>query len=308
MIENLVFRQATPADKPAMAAICAQIWEGDDYIPYVWDKWMAEPYGQLSVVELDGKVIALGKLTRLAPEEWWLEGLRVDPAYQKRGIGHFLHDQGVALADRIGSGVLRFATSSKNKHMAHLAELTGFTVIGDYALFKGAALSADPDAALGATAEMPGDTGTFTPLAKPDLRLVEHFLGMSERFTATQYLFEHRWWTWQSLTLDLLDGYIERGDLLGWRMSRGALGGLALIHPYSQEENGLIVSYADAPGALLTALARDLRRLAAERSLAFVNWKPFVLPDALAALEAAGYENTWENVLRVYERPIRPGA
>lgn len=308
MMENLIFRKAAPEDKPAMLAICAQIWDGDDYIPYVWDEWLAEPYGQLSVVELDGKVVGMGKLTRLAPEEWWLEGLRVDPAYRERGIGRFLHQQGVALAERIGSGVLRFATSSANTSVHHFAEETGFQHIGDYVLFKGEPITPDAE---------PG----FTPLTNADLGMVEHFLETSERFTQMHRLFENRWWTWQTLTLDLMEDYIERGGLLGWRLAppsapslsgrgagEGGLSGLALIHPYSKpyskEEDQLIVSYADAHGALLADLARDLRRLAAVRGLSAVNWKAFRLPTVMAALEAAGYENTWENTLRLYERPI----
>jgi hypothetical protein len=200
----------------------------------------------------------------------------------------------------MGSGVLRFATSSANQSVHHFAQETDFTHVNDYALFK---------AQLGPPlpASQP-PTPAFTPLAKPDLRMVEHFLGMSERFTAAQHLFEDRWWTWQGLTLDLLEDYIRRGDLLGWRLSMGQLSGLALIHRYSQNEERLIVSFADAHGDLLADMALDLRRLAAERGLPLVDWKVMAHPDIAEALQAAGYENTWENVLRVYERPIRRGA
>lgn len=273
-------------------AICAQIWEGDDYIPEVWDEWVADPYGQLSVVELEGKVVGLGKLTRLTPTEWWLEGLRVDPAYQGRGIGRFLHEQGVALADRLGRGILRFATSSANQSVHRFAADTGFTHISSYALFKGPA-SASPTA--------------FTPLAEGDLDIVTHFLEESERFQAAHRLCENRWWTWQTLTRQLLGHYAAQGHLLGWRRRGSLLSGLALVSDYRSEDR-LIVHYADAPGDLLSDLARDLRHLAGERGLGLVDWKVFDRPDTRTALGAAGYENTWEHTLWVFERPIRPRA
>lgn len=290
--EHLTFRRAVPEDKPAVLAICAQIWEGDDYIPEVWDAWIADPYGQFSVVELDGKVVGLGKLTRLTPSEWWLEGLRVDPAYQGQGIGRFLHEQGVALADRLGKGVLRFATSSANHSVHRFAADTGFAHIGGYVLFKGPA-STSPTA--------------FTPLPESDLDIASHFLEGSERFQAARRLFEDRWWTWQTLTRELLSRYAAQGQLLGWRRRGRRLSGLALVSDYPNEGR-LIVHYADAPGDTLSDLARDLRHLAGERGLELVDWKVFDRPDARAALEAAGYENTWENTLWVFERPIRPRA
>ncbi len=56
-----VVRPARPEDRGDMEAICAQVWEGRDYVPEVWDAWLADPHGQLSVVELRGRVVALGK-------------------------------------------------------------------------------------------------------------------------------------------------------------------------------------------------------------------------------------------------------
>ncbi len=291
-MEHLKFRKAVPEDKPAVIAICAQIWEGDDYIPEVWDEWIADPYGQLSVVELEGKVVGLGKLTRLTPTEWWLEGLRVDPAYQGRGIGRFLHEQGVALADRLGRGILRFATSSANQSVHRFAADTGFTCTGSYALFKGPGIAS---------------SAAFTPLAESDLDRATHFLEESERFQAAHRLCENRWWTWQTLTRELLSQYAARGQLLGWRQRGSQLSGLALVSDHRNEAR-LIVHYADAPGDLLSDLARDLRHLAGERGLERVDWKVFERTDTLAALEAAGYENTWENTLWIFERPIRPRA
>jgi len=55
------------------------IWEGDDYVPHVWGEWLADPQGLLAVAEHQGRVLGLGKLTRLSEDDWWLEGLRTHP-------------------------------------------------------------------------------------------------------------------------------------------------------------------------------------------------------------------------------------
>jgi len=290
MSGNLSFRKALPQDKAAVLAICAQVWEGDDYIPYVWDTWLADPIGQLTVAVLDDQVVGLGKLTRLARGEWWLEGLRVDPAHRQRGIGRHLHEYQVALADEIAGGMLRFATSSANTSVHHFAARTGFTRVGNYSFYE-----AQP-------ASDPAAVAAFTPLSTADVSQAERFLAASERLQAAHGLFE-KLWAWQTLTRAKLAEYARRGRLLAWR----DLSGLVLIMPrrLGDEEPHLRVAFADAPGERLADLARDLRALAAQRGAAKVDWKALARPDILAALEAAGYECTWENTLWVLERPIK---
>jgi predicted RNA-binding protein with RPS1 domain len=57
------------------------------YVPYVWDRWLADPDGRLSVAALRGKVVGFAKLTFApGPGEWWLEGASASPALIGRGI------------------------------------------------------------------------------------------------------------------------------------------------------------------------------------------------------------------------------
>jgi hypothetical protein len=37
------FRPLTPVDRPAVLDICATVWDGQDYLPDVFDAWLAEP-------------------------------------------------------------------------------------------------------------------------------------------------------------------------------------------------------------------------------------------------------------------------
>jgi hypothetical protein len=42
-MSSVQIRPAQAADKPAVETLCAQIWEGEDYVPQVWDTWLADP-------------------------------------------------------------------------------------------------------------------------------------------------------------------------------------------------------------------------------------------------------------------------
>jgi N-acetylglutamate synthase-like GNAT family acetyltransferase len=88
---GLIFRPARPEDKPRVLEITAHTWSDGDYIPEVWDDWLADPKGEFTVAELDGVVVALAKLTSLGQDQWWLEGLRVDPERRLKGIGQAMN-------------------------------------------------------------------------------------------------------------------------------------------------------------------------------------------------------------------------
>ena len=44
-----------------MLEFCKLIWDGHDYIPYVWDEWMADSSGEMFVAEYGGKAVVLAR-------------------------------------------------------------------------------------------------------------------------------------------------------------------------------------------------------------------------------------------------------
>lgn len=126
---NLVFRPARAEDKSRVLEITAHTWDNGDYIPEVWDNWLADPYGEITVAVDDGTVVALSKLTQVVGDQWWIEGLRVDPERRLRGIGQAMVAYQVARAKRFGGRVLRYATGIRNEGSHRIAERTGFYVL-----------------------------------------------------------------------------------------------------------------------------------------------------------------------------------
>lgn len=89
---TVVCRPARQSDTQEVMELTSTIWEGDDYVPKVWQDWLADPEGILAVAEHEDRVIGLGKLTLLAPGEWWLEGLRTHPDFEGHGVASHLHE------------------------------------------------------------------------------------------------------------------------------------------------------------------------------------------------------------------------
>lgn len=141
-MQDIYVRRAKPADREQMLAISAQIWEGNDYLPQVLDQWMADANGELSVALLDEKIVGFSKITELVPGHGWLQGARVDPAIQGKGIGRALTKYHIELAEKSGMSHLRMVTDDDNTAARRLAEQLGFRLIGQYYRLRAKPLAA----------------------------------------------------------------------------------------------------------------------------------------------------------------------
>lgn len=125
-----VFRPAEIRDRDAVEKISAKIWDGDDYMPYVFDAWCADTDGEFTMIEFEGAVVGFAKLTFLTPHDAWMEGLRKDPDTTVRGVGtalsrHYLR----LLKHRKDLRSVRFSTYFGNTQSRILNERLGFEVV-----------------------------------------------------------------------------------------------------------------------------------------------------------------------------------
>jgi len=125
------FRRAEISDRGAVLALCAKIWEGEDYLPRVFDSWVADSEGELCLCLASGRLVGLAKLSWLGPGEAWLEGLRKDPDSGVTGVGSALCRRFLGrLANTEGLRYVRFSTYYQNAPSIKLNESLGFRVIG----------------------------------------------------------------------------------------------------------------------------------------------------------------------------------
>jgi RimJ/RimL family protein N-acetyltransferase len=126
-MSGFTLRPMTPGDKTTLLRIASRIWEGTDYLPFVFDEWVADRDGEFVAVLRDGAVVGCAKLTFLTPVDAWLEGLRKDPDVAEGGLAevvsrHFLR----RLAGRSGLRSVRFSTYLFNERSIAVNERLGF--------------------------------------------------------------------------------------------------------------------------------------------------------------------------------------
>ena len=285
---NFVFRRAQAADKTAVCALSALIWDGDDYVAESFSDWLADELGQFTVIYEGETLVAFGKLSCLSPGEWWLEGLRVHPDHQGRGLARQLHEYALALADDMGSGILRFSTASHTVATHRLAETSGFTRT-QVRLWAGVA--AEPD-------QVVEPVQSFVPVAAGELTAVTHHLTQSEQFSNCGGLLEHDWKLW--LILPRLEELQADGRLYWWHTNGRRAG--VVIRTVSKRSASL--SYFQADPADWSHLLREARHWLLATGAAEIRTKPPKSATVTAALQAAGWAIDDEFELWGYERPL----
>ena len=126
---KLYFRDLTNKDIPAILDISKDIWEGDDYIPDVIERWLNEKgnmaYGVFLEEEMK-ELIGFGRVKMFSNGVAWLEGGRVKITHQKQGIGRDLMKYAIDYAIQSGAKVAQYDTSSRNFGSISLAKFHGF--------------------------------------------------------------------------------------------------------------------------------------------------------------------------------------
>ena len=126
---RLYFRSLQKRDVPAVLDISKDIWEGDDYVPFVIHEWLGDQtslnYGAFIDPTMND-LIGFGRVKVFDENLAWLEGGRVKSSYQKQGIGKELMQYAVDYARNIGVKVVQYDTSSRNEGSVALAKYFGF--------------------------------------------------------------------------------------------------------------------------------------------------------------------------------------
>lgn len=140
---DLRFRFARPEDRDQVFEISSTVWEGNDYIPEVWEGWLAETpsEGFLLAVELGGRIVGIQHTALQPGKVAWMEGIRVHPDYRNRGIANRLLQRGLDIALEGGSTQARLSTADANEASQIVAKRNGFGEVARFHRFSAPALS-----------------------------------------------------------------------------------------------------------------------------------------------------------------------
>ncbi len=280
----VVIRPALPSDAHDVLEFTKFIWEGHDYIKYVWDDWLADPQGFMVVAQYGPHAVGLGKLTLISPGQWWLEGLRVDPQHQGLKIGSHIFEYLDDWWKQHGSGTVRLMTSSERVQVHHLSDRLGYARIGEVRSYQARALD--------------GPAEMFKPARSAEVPEAAEFA--HAQLAALNGLMD---WGWKFSTPD--EGTLEqkvKEQRLFWWQGKSRRGLLASWEDEDDGEKLLGIAFAAAAAENLPDMLVDIRRLAGSLGLARVQWLAPVLKPVESALKAARYATDWEQTGVLYEK------
>jgi GNAT superfamily N-acetyltransferase len=278
-------RPANSGDTPQVMELLSRIWEGQDYVPALWDEWLQDVEGRLVVAEYQERIAGLGRLARLSPDEWWLQGLRVHPDFEGRGVASQLHDYLVNDWRLNFGGTLRLSTTSTRYEVHHLCERSGFGKIGEFSAFR-------------ASSDLPDATRPLSlqPVKQDEASAGMAFIRSSPLFKLLSGLWDLSW-EWVTPSQSLLEKAI-REQRAWWLGDRQGL----LVYQLDLEEEvpppfiqHLACRLEDLTACLLTY--RYLTRLL---GYAQVLWVAPLAPPVIECLALAGFQRTWDGALFLY--------
>jgi GNAT superfamily N-acetyltransferase len=132
---KVTLRPMRPADRDRVIEICRDVWDGHDYMPRVFDEWVADAGAAFQAAEVDGVVVGLQRTRPYAPGLTWYEGLRVASTHRRQGLARAMLTSAIAEAREQGFREMRLATGSNSA--SDLFESVGFRRLVDVRWWRG---------------------------------------------------------------------------------------------------------------------------------------------------------------------------
>ncbi len=133
--KDLTLRPMRAADRERVMEICRDVWDGHDYLPRVFDEWLADAGAAFQAAEVDGVVVGLQRLRPYAQGLVWYEGLRVSSTHRRQGLARVMLDSAIIGAKEQRFREMRLATG--NPDAVPLFESHGFRRLVDARWWRG---------------------------------------------------------------------------------------------------------------------------------------------------------------------------
>lgn len=274
-------RKAKPSDKTPILEISNEIWGGHDYLPKVWDGWVADKKARFIVATVNGRTVGCARASLQTNDVAWLEGVRVHEEYRGLGIAGKLNHSLVEWARRKGAKVARLSTGSGNRaSREHLTKI-GFPLMQTFQRLESArCLRVKP-------------AGVTTPRVSADT--LWNWLGTRTSFAENHSMYSDGW-TWYPLTLQTLKILMKQGQAVNIIRDKQLEASCIFV-----DEDGFLTM------GFVTGDARDVVKLA--RMLQFVMFRKkrenlrVLLPSRsslVRALVRSGFQKTAK--ILVYEK------
>ena len=132
---DLILRPVRSADRDRVMEITKDVWEGRDYVPRVFDRWVSDAGASFQAAEVEGVVVAVQRLRPFAPGLMWYEGLRVATEHRRQGIARAMLEAAIAESREQNFREMRLAT--RDAPAVRLFESMGFKRLAEVKWWRG---------------------------------------------------------------------------------------------------------------------------------------------------------------------------
>ena len=233
--DRLSLRPVRPADRDRVIEMTRDVWGGHDYVPRVFDDWVADVGAAFQALEVDGIVVGLQRLRPYASGLIWYEGLRVASTHRRQGLARAMLESAIAEAREQSFREMRLATG--NPEAARLFEELGFERIQDDRWWRGGRVEGGESARIPTADE--ADKLWAAIASSPGIEL---WGGVTADFNGAQ---------------DLASAELSR--LAGIGMLRAGPGGRAIAGLREPWGDNLAVAFVAGKGGALRELLMALR-------------------------------------------------
>ncbi len=257
-MSQVTIRPARAEDRDEIVQFCVNTWSWGDYIDRIWDDWLNDPAGQLFIATIDEQPVGMIFLQMLTQIDAWLQGLRVNPAYRRQGIGRALSETVMVEAMQRGAISIRLAVEAVNTVSIQLYASMHMQKVGAFLFYTAPPMI---------TSSRPSASQRTQLATLDDLDHIIDYLNASNVFPLTGGLY-YREFKGYPITAELLEKYVTQQQVyLLRRWER--LDGLAIVEQQKlQQQRSLSVGYIDGTTSdSISLIAYDLRRRVAEMKL-----------------------------------------
>ena len=124
MIQDIKFEKVIYSDKKLVEELTKNTFEWGDYIKEVFDEWINDGLF-IKAVDSNGNILGIIH-AKICDDFAWLEGIRVNKNFRKKGIGKKLTEKAIELSKK---RVFRLTVNEKNEPSLALVKSMGFKEI-----------------------------------------------------------------------------------------------------------------------------------------------------------------------------------
>ncbi len=235
------FRMAAQDDKARILEISSKIWEGNDFIEFVFDEWVKDQEGEFTLGEKDGVIVGFAKYTKHSDSVAWLEGIRVDENYANQGFGKAITQYFISRARSEGVESIGLSAYVGSKESIHIAEGLGFRKDGYFTYGSKVLESTDTIAKGPITVVNIMSTATAW-----DLITRGNAYYMSNGYISYG-------WTFRKATYELVDRLVKENCVYGV-LRDGKISSVMILTEDSHKDGGLNIGFIDGDMASMKEL------------------------------------------------------